>query len=89
MAAQPAPDRRSSWPRNAPAFVAGVSFLFPGLGHFLIGAWARGVIWTIGVIVISASGGGIFVLILMVVAAIDGYVFARDAMPPPLDEAKP
>ena len=72
--------------RHAPALAAGVSFLFPGFGHFLIGAWARGVIWALGLVVVSASGGGVFVLILMAVTAIDAYLFARDAMPAPSQE---
>ena len=88
MAAQRAPDERSSGPRHAPAIAAGVSFLFPGLGHFLIGAWMRGAIWALGLFVVSASGGGIFVLVLMAIAAVDAYVLARDARPPE-PEGKP
>jgi len=89
MAAHPAPDRQSTSPRNTPAIVAGISFLFPGLGHLLIGAWTRGAIWVIGLIVISAAGGGIFVLALMVIAAADAYVFARQmTTPPPREQEK-
>ena len=82
MPAHPAPDERPSVRRHAPALAAGVSFLFPGFGHFLIGAWARGVIWALGLVVVSAAGGGIFVLVLMAVTAADAYVFAREASPP-------
>lgn len=86
MAAHPTPEQRSSWPRHTPVIVAGVSFLFPGFGHILIGEWARGLTWAVGVVVLSASGGGVFVLVLMAITAVDGYVFARDAMPPPNEE---
>lgn len=86
MAAQPVPDRPSTGPRHAATIAAGISFLFPGFGHFLIGEWARGVTWATGLLVVTLAGGVIPMLVLMLITAVDAYVFVRRAVPPPGDE---
>jgi hypothetical protein len=56
------------------------SFLVPGLGHLLMGAWLRGAVWLAGWLVVSAAGGGGVhpgVMALMLVAGLDALVYGR------------
>jgi hypothetical protein len=56
------------------------SFLVPGLGHLLIGAWLRGAVWLAGWLVVSAAGGGgvhLAVVALMFVAGLDALLYGR------------
>ena len=68
------------------AFPAALSsFIIPGFGQFLIRAWARGAIWLVGWLLVSASAGGghsPVVLVLMAVAAVDAYILARSQPEP-------
>ena len=70
---QPTPD-----PQKTALFAGMISFLFPGLGHLLIGARLRGAIWLFGWVLLSARGGGLVVLLLMVIAGIDGFAYAGE-----------
>lgn len=75
------PQADGSAPR--PAFlVAALSFVAPGVGHFLIRSWLRGAIWLAGWLIVASASGiphGPAVLILMSVAALDAYALARSA----------
>ena len=56
------------------------SFLMPGLGHVLIGAWLRGAIWWAGWLVVPPAGGGgvhPLVVVLMFIAGLDVLLYAR------------
>jgi hypothetical protein len=56
------------------------SFLIPGLGHLLIGAWLRGTVWLAGWSVVSAAGGGgvhAVVMALMLIAGLDALLYER------------
>ena len=86
MSAKPVPGRPATDPRHAAAIVAGISFLFPGSGHLLIGEWARGLTWAAGLLIVTLAGGGLPVLVLMVIAAVDACAFARRPAPPPEEE---
>ncbi len=86
MAARPVPERPPADPRQVAMLAAGISFLFPGLGHFLVRAWARGAIWALGWLVVTIAGGGVAVLLLMAISAVDAYVFARALAPPSRSE---
>ena len=78
---EPVHDRPTPDPHKT-AIVAGfVSFLFPGLGHLLIGARLRGAIWLLGWLIVSAAGGGVAVLALMMISGLDGYAYASMATP--------
>ena len=79
MPAEPVPRRPSPVPREIALFAAAISFLLPGVGHLLVRAWARGLLWSLGSLVVALAGGGVALLLLMAIAAIDAYVFARDA----------
>ena len=71
--------------RLAP-LAAGISLLAPGLGHLLIGARARALLWLTGWIVLAIVRGAVHgpvVVVLMVAAAIDAHLYAR---PRPSDE---
>ena len=63
---------------------AALSMLLPGAGHLLIRRWGRAAIWFAGwLLIVGASGSSHnpAVIALMVVSAVDAYVFARgDAM---------
>jgi len=66
---------------------AALSFAVPGLGHVLVNAPLRAVIWLIGFIVVVAAGGwgeSVAVLALMGTAGIDAYVMGgrNEAAPP-------
>ena len=59
---------------------AALSMLLPGAGHLLIRRWGRAAIWFAGwLLIVGASGSSHnpAVLVLMVVSAVDAYVFAR------------
>ena len=56
------------------------SFLMPGLGHVLIGAWQRGALWWAGWLVVPAAGGGgvhPLVVVLMFIAGLDVLFYGR------------
>jgi hypothetical protein len=61
--------------------LAGIfSFLVPGLGHLLMGAWLRGTIWMAGWIVVSQAGGGgvhPIVVALMFISGLDALLYGR------------
>ena len=44
-------------PHELVGLAAIFSFLVPGLGHLLIGAWPRGAIWLAGWLVVPSAGG--------------------------------
>ena len=72
--------RRSPAPAHLALLAAGLSLLLPGVGHFLIRAPLRGLIWLVGWIIVGALSGpshSPFVLILMLAAAVDAYLVAR------------
>ena len=74
------PQRSRPTPAQLALLAAALSFLVPGLGHFLIRAWSRGLIWLGGLIligVLSAGAQSPIVLVLSFVAAIDAYLTAR------------
>lgn len=57
-----------------------LSFVLPGLGHMMVRAWTRGLIWLAGWILLTATSGGAahpLVLVLMVATAIDAVVYLR------------
>ena len=87
MAAKPIPERPPADPRQVALIAAAISFLFPGIGPFLVHAWARGAIWALGWVVVGLAGGGVALLALMAISAVDAYAFARQ-LPPP-STAKP
>ena len=56
------------------------SFLMPGLGHVLIGAWQRGALWWAGWLVVPPAGGGgvhPLVVVLMFIAGLDVLLYGR------------
>jgi hypothetical protein len=56
------------------------SFLMPGLGHLLIGAWLRGAVWWAGWLVVPPAGGGgvhPLVVALMFIAGLDALLYGR------------
>ncbi len=62
-----------------------VSFLAPGLGHFLIGARLRGALFLAGWVVLAVASGALHspvALVWMIVAGIDAYWFARSHKDP-------
>ena len=67
-------------PASRTAFPAALlSFVVPGLGQFLVRAWARGAIWLTGWLLISVYTGephSPVVLALMLAAAVDAYLTA-------------
>ena len=76
--------RRQPSPAWLAPLAAGISFLAPGLGQFLIGARLRGLIWFvgwIGIAELSRAQHTPIVLVLMVVAAVDAYLIARSTRP--------
>lgn len=59
---------------------AALSLIVPGAGHLLIRRWGRAAIWFAGwILVVGASGSShnAAVIVLMAVAAVDAFVFAR------------
>ena len=71
--------------RQLAPIAAALSFLVPGLGHFLVHSWTRGLIWLAGFVVIgilSRSSHTIIPLILEITAAVDAYLTARWTTPP-------
>lgn len=61
-----------------------LSFMAPGVGHLLIRAWSRGALWLAGWLVLGAVSGvahSPVVLLLMAIAAVDAFVFARSQPP--------
>ena len=57
-----------------------LSFAAPGFGQFLIRAWLRGGIWLTGWLFLGAltgAGHSPVVIVLMLAAAVDAYMFAR------------
>ncbi|MBS1895378.1 MAG: hypothetical protein JST59_29110 [Actinobacteria bacterium] len=79
---------RDSRPRSftqSALLAALLSFLAPGLGHFLIGAKLRGAIFLAGWVVLAIVSGalhGPVALVWMFVAGIDAYLFARAGKSP-------
>lgn len=56
-----------------------LSFVVPGLGHFLIRAWGRGAIWFAGWLLVSALAGAPHspvVIALTLIVAVDAYLLA-------------
>jgi hypothetical protein len=56
------------------------SFLVPGLGHVMIGAWLRGAVWWAGWLVVPPAGGGgvhLLVVALMFIGGLDVLLYAR------------
>jgi hypothetical protein len=79
VVASPEQPRTDGAVTHAPLVAAALSFLAPGLGHFLIRSWVRGAIWLTGWLIVGAASGvqhGPAVLLLMLVAAIDAYALA-------------
>ena len=79
-AAPQATAHKAPAPVHLALLAAGLSLLLPGVGHFLIRAPLRGLIWLVGWIVVGALSGpshSPFVLILMLAAAVDAYLVAR------------
>ena len=79
-ATRPAPD-----PAWIGLMAVMLSALLPGAGHALLRDWARAGIWVLGWILVGSAGGGhsIALMALMVIAAIDAYVRARQLLAPP------
>ena len=86
MPAEPVPRPPTADPRQIALTAAAISFLFPGLGHLLVRARSRGLLWAVGWLVVAVAGGGVALLLLMVISAIDAYVFARVATQRPEEE---
>lgn len=59
---------------------AALSLIVPGVGHLVIRRWGRAAIWFAGWILVAGASGSphnVAVVALMVVAAVDAYVFAQ------------
>lgn len=85
----PAGARPAKTARHTPAqlapLAAGLSFLVPGAGHFLIRAPLRGLIWLVGWVVVGALSGAShspIVFVLMFAAAVDAFLAGRWSSPP-------
>lgn len=79
------PDSQARPRAQTPLLAALLSFLAPGLGHFLIGARLRGAIFLAGWILLAAVSGALHspvALVWMIVAGIDAYLFARSGKDP-------
>jgi hypothetical protein len=75
---RPLYDRSATW--ELVGLAAIFSFLVPGLGHLLIGAWLRAAVWWAGWIVVPAAGGGGVhpaVVALMLIAGLDALLYGR------------
>jgi hypothetical protein len=81
MSADPGDEHDSESGRHELVPVAAIfSFVIPGLGHLMIGAWLRGTIWWVGWLVVSAAGGGrvnAIVVALMFIAGLDALLYGR------------
>ena len=78
------PQRRPPSPAQMAVPAALTSFIAPGIGHFIIRAWWRGLLWLAGWIFLTAASGvagSPIVLILMLIAGVDAYVIARNQTP--------
>ena len=78
------PQRRQPSPVQMAVPAALTSFVAPGIGHFIVRAWWRGLLWLAGWIFLSMLSGvaeSPIVLILMLIAGVDAYVVARNQTP--------
>ena len=74
----PLPERSAA--QELVGLAAIVSFLMPGPGHVMIGAWLRGAVWWGGLAGRTPGGGGgghPVVVALMFIAGLDLLLYAR------------